>query len=216
MSDDESEEVVYYQRQKKPPAPKPTKQNAENPERTVYRTEEKVKPKKTKEKVIEMDKEQFEEVHTVSKAEYKRLMKEKNKDKPKKERTEAQKQAFAKMLQMKKHKLIKQQMEKEELRNQESKRKVKIKVVSKPKPKKKVETKKRIHAIQNDYSESEEEYTEETPTEDVTTDAETVRYRKQAKKRIQTVRHIDKQLDELRHKPQQQQGFDYSQIFPNW
>jgi len=43
-----------------------------------------------------------------------------------------------------------------------------------------------------------------------------VRYRKQAKKRIQTVRHIDKQLDELRHKPQQQQGFDYSQIFPNW
>ena len=50
MSDDESEEVVYYQRQKKPLAPKPTKQNAENPERTVYRTEEKVKPKKNKRK----------------------------------------------------------------------------------------------------------------------------------------------------------------------
>ena len=50
MSDDESGEVVYYQRQKKPQAPKPTKQNAEKPERTVYRTEEKVKPKKNKRK----------------------------------------------------------------------------------------------------------------------------------------------------------------------
>ena len=215
MSSDEEEEAVYYQRPKgkkipeDPPTEPPvlTRTKTKKPEQPLARTKNK--------KEVYVDKEVAEVIlANVTQNQIKKAKRELNKDKPKQEKSPAQKKAFADMLQRKKEETKARKQYEQEQYELEQKKKIRVGIKPKqPRTIKKPASKPKVNVVDNYLSETEDE----VPTEDITTDPETKRYVKQAKKKIQKVREVDQQMQQLRQPSQQQQPYNpYGHLFKNW